>query len=366
MKTLNRIFSFSQPFYCALGLLLLAGAVQANEWIITDTVQNGSPGAVPGDPGGSTLGMVLWFTLGINGGGSQAIYGQGTGPGYACYGLVKPTASCADDGQTEIWMPNPAVYSGTVNDDPNAPTLNLSWTGQAGSKVTFGLVSLFTSSILSGSYDAAGRVTGTDPGMGTADDGYDADGFSCWNNPTSPIVADFCGNGTGNPFTVPPSGQTIANRALPGGLQPVIDKMDGTITISLIDTTYADCVADAACNPDSDSSDVIAQWPVNAEFSGITVWNYIGLTVDEATQEINDAGLTVSTTRRFSDTVVPGTVMFQNPPEGTRAQRGGLVDLTVASNIVIKFPGGTAMDPWSLLLLLGLALLRRRIQRTQP
>ncbi len=84
MKTLNRIFSFSQPFYCALGLLLLASAVQANEWIITDTVQNGSPGAVPGDPGAPTLGMVLWFTIGINGGGSQAIYGQGTGPGYAC------------------------------------------------------------------------------------------------------------------------------------------------------------------------------------------------------------------------------------------------------------------------------------------
>ncbi len=264
MKTLNRIFSFSQPFYCALGLLLLASAVQANEWIITDTVQNGSPGAVPGDPDAPTLGMVLWFTNGINGGGSDAIYGQGTGPGYACYGLINPTASCVDDGQTEIWMPNPAVYSGTVNDDPNAPTLNLSWTGQAGSKVTFGMVSLFTSSILSGSYDAAGQVTGTDPGM----PGYDTNGFSCWNDPLVPLPGppDFCGNGTGNPFTVPASGpQTIASRALPGGLVSVIDHMDGTITINMQDTTFTDCLADVACTPDSNSNDVFAQWTVNAD-----------------------------------------------------------------------------------------------------
>jgi hypothetical protein len=147
----------------------------------------------------------------------------------------------------------------------------------------------------------------------------------------------------------------------------VTDHGDGTITIDMGDSTYSDCVADAACTPGSNSSDVFASWTVNAEFSGITVSNYIGLTVDEATQEINDAGLTVGkTTRRFSDTVVPGTVMFQNPAAGTRTQRGGLVDLTVASNIVIKFPGGTAMDPWSLLLLLGLPLLRRRIQRARP
>jgi len=360
-----RRFNSAALFCSSIGVLLLIScAAQATEWVILPTVQNGDPGTMATDPNGPTLGMVLWSTVGTNGGGSQKIYGQGTGPGYACYGLVNPTASCVDDGQTEIWIAQPVTYLGTVNDDPMNPTLNLSWTGQAGTKVPFGMVSLFTSSILSGSYNAAGEVTGTDPGIA----GYDMDGFSCWNDPLTPLPGppDFCGNGTGNPFTVPASGQTIANRALPGGLQPIMDNLDGTITIDLIDTTYTDCVADAACNPGSNSSDVFAQWTVNAEFSGITVGNYIGLTVDEATQEINDAGLTVSTTRRFSDTVVPGTVMFQNPPEGTRAQRGGLVDLTVASNIVIEFPGGTAMDPWSLLLLLGLPLLRRRIRRTKP
>jgi hypothetical protein len=243
-------------------LLLIASAAQATEWVILPTVQNGDPGTLATDPNGPTLGMVLWSTVGINGGGSQTIYGQGIGPGYACYGLVNPTASCATDTppQIEIWVGQAVTYSGTVNDDPMTSTLNLSWTGQAGSKVPFGMVSLFTSSILSGSYDEAGQVTGTDPGAA----GYDMDGFSCWNDPLVPIFADFCGNGTGIPSTAPASGQTIANRALPAGLGPVIDKMDGTITISLADTTYTDCVNNVSCIPGSNSSDVFAQWRVNA------------------------------------------------------------------------------------------------------
>ncbi len=243
-------------------LLLIASAAQATEWVILPTVQNGDPGTMATDPNGPTLGMVLWFTVGTNGGGSQAIYGQGIGPGYACYGLINPTASCAEDMQAEIWVAQPVTYLGTVNDDPMNPTLNLSWTGQAGSKVTFGMVSLFTSSILSGSYNAAGQVTGTDPGM----PGYDVDGFSCWNDPlvTLPGPPDFCGNGTGNPFTAPANGQTIANRALPAGLQSVIDNMNGTITINLSDSTYTDCVNNAGCTPGSNSSDVFAQWTVNA------------------------------------------------------------------------------------------------------
>jgi hypothetical protein len=260
---IRRIISITS-FCCALGaLLLIMSAAQATEWVILPTVQNGDPGTIATDPNGPTLGMVLWSTVGINGGGTQAIYGQGIGPGYACYGLLRPTASCVDDGQTEIWIPNSVVYSGTVNDDPMASTLNLSWTGQAGSKVTFGMVSLFTSSILSGSYNAAGQVTGTDPGT----PGYDMDGFSCWNDPLQPIPGppDFCGNGTGVPSTVPPSGgQTIANRALPAGLQSVIDNMNGTVTINLADTTYTDCVNNAGCTPSSNFSDIFAQWTVNA------------------------------------------------------------------------------------------------------
>jgi hypothetical protein len=257
---IRRIISITL-FCCALGvLLLIASAAQATEWVILPTVQNGDPGTSATDPNGPTLGMVLWSTVGTNGGGSQKIYGQGTGPGYACYGLVTPTASCADDIQLEIWVGQAVTYSGTVNDDPMTPTLDLSWTGQAGSKVPFGMVSLFTSSILSGSYDAAGQVTGTDPGT----PGYDVDGFSCWNDPLSPIFADFCGNGTGLPTTAPASGQTIAARALRAGLQSVIDNMNGTITINLSDTTYTDCVNNAGCAPGSNSSDVFVQWTVNA------------------------------------------------------------------------------------------------------
>jgi hypothetical protein len=103
-------------------------------------------------------------------------------------------------------------------------------------------------------------VTGTDPGTA----GYDENGFSCWNDPLAPIAADFCGNGTGNPFTAPASGWTIANRALPAGLGQVVDNMNGTITINLSDSTYTDCVNDAGCTPGSNSADIFAQWRVNA------------------------------------------------------------------------------------------------------
>jgi hypothetical protein len=260
--TIRRIISITS-FCCALGvLLLIASAAQATEWVILPTVQNGDPGTMATDPNGPTLGMVLWSTVGINGGGSQKIYGQGTGPGYACYGLVAPTATCAEDMQPEIWVGQAVTYVGTVNDDPMNPTLTLSWTGQAGTAVPFGPVNLFTSSILSGSYDEAGQVTGTDPGTA----GYDMDGFSCWNDPLAalPGPPDFCGNGTGNPFTAPAIRQTIANRALPAGLQSVIDNMDDTITISLADTTYTDCVNNVSCIPGSNSSDVFARWIVNA------------------------------------------------------------------------------------------------------
>jgi hypothetical protein len=96
--------------------------------------------------------------------------------------------------------------------------------------------------------------------------GYDMDGFSCWNDPLMPLPGppDICGNGTGNPFTAPASGLTIAFRALPAGLQSVIDNMNGTITINLSDSTYTDCVNNAGCIPDSFSSNVFAQWTVNA------------------------------------------------------------------------------------------------------
>jgi hypothetical protein len=264
-----RRFNSAALFCSSIGvLLLITSAAQATEWVILPTVQNGDPGTIATDPNGPTLGMVLWSFVGTNGGATQAIYGQGIGPGYACYGLVRPTASCADDMQLEIWVAQPVTYLGTVNDDPMNPTLNLSWTGQAGTKIRFAMASLFTSSILSGSYNAAGQVTGTDPGM----PGYDMDGFSCWNDPLNGLPPDqqgrspdFCGNGTGTTGTAPASGQTIANRALTAGLQAVIDNMDGTITINLSDTTYTDCVNNAGCVPGSNSSDIFARWTVNAE-----------------------------------------------------------------------------------------------------
>jgi hypothetical protein len=38
----------------------------------------------------------------------------------------------------------------------------------------------------------------------------------------------------------------------------------------------------------------------------------------------------------------------------------GIIIITVEDNVVIKFPGGSALDPWALSLLIGLPFLRRR------
>jgi hypothetical protein len=255
--------------------LLAPISTNAAFWNITDTVQNGDPGAlgfgevINDNSRGTqpTLGLVGWFETTVNGHNNFGIYAQGIAPGYACYGLtVSGNATCADAGTPVIWDPNPAVFSGSVNDDGSF--LDLSWTGQVGSEFPFGANSLWTYSILSGSYDENGIVNGgVDAGAG-----YDADGFSCWNNPLNGLPLDFqgrgpdfCGNGTGTTGTAPTGGgRTIADLFLPNGLTNanagVRDNGDGTITIDMNSSAYSDCVADSGCTPGFNSADIFAQW----------------------------------------------------------------------------------------------------------
>jgi hypothetical protein len=247
----------------ALAALLMASSAHATFWTITDTVQNGTaytPGF--GSPGGATLGLVGWFTSGVNGGGNNNIVGAGaSAPGYACYGLtVSGDTTCAAVPTAEIWSATIVSFSGSINDDLSF--MDLSWTGQSGSEIPFGLNSLFTSTINSGSYDENGNISGgVDPGAG-----YDADGFSCWNNPLNglPGPPDFCGNGTGVADPPPTSGLTKSSRELALGFTLFTDNMDGTITIDMGDSTFTDCVNDPGCTPGANSSDVFAQWRVNA------------------------------------------------------------------------------------------------------
>jgi hypothetical protein len=343
--------------------LLFGNSLQATEWRILDTEQNGETGATFEDPllVPPTLGMTRWETEGVNGASNQRIYGQGVGPDYACYGLSYPSPNlptCASAMKPVIWAPGIVMYSGVVNDDGSV--LDLSWTGQAGtSAATRG--DLFNSTILSGSYDQTGAATGTDPGI----PGYDTDGFACWNRPGSvySFGADFCGNGTGGagPGGTP---QTIANRILTDGLGPngVVDNMDGTITITLTDSTYTDCLADVNCTPGSSSSNVRAVWRVNAEISGITVPDLTGVPADAAEDILVDLGLTVGTVNGGqSNDVEKGTVANQNPAAGTTVDLGTAVNMIVSTGAVQDFlPGGTeSLDPWTLLLLLGLPFLRR-------
>jgi hypothetical protein len=264
-----------RKFTTLITVVALLAPIGANAafWTITDTVQNGTP-YTPGfgSPGGPTLGLVGWFSIGLRGGGNHNIAGStGAAPGYACYGLTENgNTTCAEAGTPVIWDPTPVVFSGSVNDDGSF--MNLSWTGQSGSEAPFGTTSWFTSTVNSGSYDANGNISGgVDAGTG-----YDADGFSCWNNPLNGVPAqrhlpgpDICGNGTGVTTTVPPGGpQTKASRELADPLRLFTDNMDGTITITMVSLTYSDCVnsgpVSTSCVPGIHSADIFAQWRVNA------------------------------------------------------------------------------------------------------
>jgi eukaryotic-like serine/threonine-protein kinase len=53
-------------------------------------------------------------------------------------------------------------------------------------------------------------------------------------------------------------------------------------------------------------------------------------TLDDARNDLENAGFKVSVTRQSSDTADPDTVLSQNPPGGTQQDKGSTVALTVA------------------------------------
>ena len=216
-------------------------------------------------------GLTNWFTQGVNGSGSQNIYENGFGTsadwtpamptrvnGYNCFIGGLTDLSCGDDAGEgavpEIWGAA-VVYSGTIDDV--AITGTISWTGESGTAARTGF-ELFTSSVTSGSYDVAssvgvGGLTGT---------------FNCWNNPAAVNTygADFCGAFAHGTITTAPPSVTIADRALRNGMVGFVDNGDGTITVTLSDTTYSDCLTAGAlnCVPDSSSANTYGTWTFNA------------------------------------------------------------------------------------------------------
>jgi hypothetical protein len=264
-------------FILALVLMLVFGtSANARVWTISNTVQDGASGFGSGETA-PTIGLLSW-TTGIGEPTNQRIYGKSnTGspavwPNYACYGLYAAPypepqkVQCQQLGVPVVWLPGPTTYTGGMIDDRNLSSASnsFSWTGQMSTAVLVG-ADLFVNSIASGTYFGDGTATGTDPGASTAGDGYDADGFSCWNNPGAVLAfgADFCGNGTG--AATPGSlTQTIAIRFLANGITSVVDNGDGTINVTIADTTYSDCAAAPNCVPGSGSVDITAVWRFNA------------------------------------------------------------------------------------------------------
>ncbi len=64
--------------------------------------------------------------------------------------------------------------------------------------------------------------------------------------------------------------------------------------------------------------------------SGIAVPKLVGLQRSEAEAQLADLGLTADVTEQET-TQPPGTVMEQDPPSGTRVDKGAAVKLTVAT-----------------------------------
>ena len=208
-----------------------------------------------------------WFSQGVNGSALQNIYESGFGTnadtsfprvnGYNCPGIGGSVdLTCGDDAGEgavpEIWGAS-AVYSGTIDDVAITGTIN--WTGESGTGCC-GFFEEFTSSITSGSYDIAANTAGP---SGT---------FSCWNNPAAvnSYGTDFCANGTGGATITTRAANGFANKTLADGMIGFLDNMDGTITVTLADSSYNGCVAAGPtnCVPDSSSANTYAVWVFDA------------------------------------------------------------------------------------------------------
>jgi len=62
----------------------------------------------------------------------------------------------------------------------------------------------------------------------------------------------------------------------------------------------------------------------------VAVPNEVGKTLDDARNDLENAGFKVSVTRQESSTADPDTVLSQDPAAGTNADKGSTVNLTVA------------------------------------
>lgn len=137
------------------------------------------------------------------------------------------------------------------------------------------------------------------------------------------------------------------------------DNDTGTVTINIPDIDPA--VDDAAAETDQGVAvDVTISFEAG---NGSPAQHTISAAADNGTctVDLGTATVTYTPDEEFAgeDTC---TVTLA---DGDGSSDDGLVVITVneSQNLVIKFPGGSGLDPWSLALLLGLPLLRRRRAR---
>ena len=96
--------------------------------------------------------------------------------------------------------------------------------------------------------------------------------------------------------------------------------------------------------------------------SGALVPSVVGLTEADAQMQILADGLTLGEVKSARNAFVArGDVISQSPAGNTDAEPGSAVDLVVSTGAFSNGESnGNAIDPWSLLLLMAVPLLRRR------
>jgi beta-lactam-binding protein with PASTA domain len=96
--------------------------------------------------------------------------------------------------------------------------------------------------------------------------------------------------------------------------------------------------------------------------SGALVPSVVGLTEADAQMQILADGLILGETKTARDVfVAKGDVISQSPAGNTDAEPGSAVNLVVSTGAFSNgASNGNAIDPWSLLLLMAVPLLRRR------
>jgi hypothetical protein len=132
------------------------------------------------------------------------------------------------------------------------------------------------------------------------------------------------------------------------------DAATGTVTIMIPDI---DPIADDAAA--ETEADLAVDIPISFDLGNGSLAQHTVTAVAGSGTCTVDLGTAMATYTPDDGTAGEDTCTY-TLADGDGSSDDGVIIITVEDTLTIKFPGGSALDPWSLALLLGLPLLRRR------